>query len=147
MTVTSGDANARHLRLDELEQGQSWSETWAITNAEVDAFVELVEDRAPAHIESAHAQALGFPGIVVHGMLVAARYSRLLGMFLPGADTVLHSVELRMEAPVHLGDTLTYSVTVGRVINAVRSVRLDLEARNQHGDVVSRGGATCVFRG
>ena len=73
-------------------------------------------------------------------------YSRLLGMFLPGGNTVIHSVEMKMLAPAYVGDTLTYETKVVRIIEPVKSVQLELSAVNQNGVVVNKGTAICVFR-
>jgi acyl dehydratase len=132
--------------LEELFPGQTYEETVTITEDLLADFITLSRDRALAHVDSEHACKMGFKGQIVHGFLSCLPYSRILGMFLPGSDTVIHSLNMDMVSAVYVGDTLTYRVAVDRVLPAVRTVRLKLEARNGRGEVVNRGSTTCVFR-
>lgn len=134
------------LGIAEIEAGQSAQTVVTFTADLLEDFGSLSADRAPVHADDGHGRAMGFQGRIAHGFLVAMPYSRMLGMILPGANTVIHSVDLQMAAPVHVGDTVTYRVTVQKLIPSVRSVKLSLQAENQRGETVSRGSATCVFR-
>ena len=138
--------DSRRLRLSEIEVGQSERETVTITEEHLSRFIELSRDRALAHTDVEHARRMGFDRRVVHGFLVGLAYSRLLGMFLPGSNTVIHSVDMKMLAPVFVGDTLTYEAKVTRVLEPVRSVQLALSAVREGGEVVNKGSAICVFR-
>jgi 3-hydroxybutyryl-CoA dehydratase len=129
-----------------LHDGQSVTEAVTFDEALLGDFIRLSGDAAPVHTDTGHARALGFPARVVHGFLVSLPYSRLMGMQLPGPDTVIHSVHLDMVAPVFVGDTIVYTITVQRMAAAARAVVLALEGRNAQEVVVSRGTATCVFR-
>ena len=133
-------------RLEDLAEGQSVQEDVTITEESLEAFAALSGDRAPVHLDPAHARTMGFPDRIVHGFLVALPYSRLLGMRLPGGNTVIQKLGIDMLAPVRPGEVLTYSVVVQRIVPSVRAVILSLSATNADGDVVSRGSATCVFR-
>lgn len=145
-TISGSPEAARLLSLADLRNGASYQELIELTAERLEAFKSLSRDHAPIHVSPEHAGRLGFQGIVIHGFLVAVFYSRILGMFLPGGNTVLHSLDLKMLAPSYVGDTLTYRVTVKRVVPAVSTVHLSLEATNQDGIVVSVGSANCVFR-
>lgn len=132
--------------LADIAVGQSIETRTAFTEQLLGDFAVLSADHAPAHTDDVHARAMGFRERIAHGFLVGVPYSRMLGMQLPGPNTVIHSLELQMTAPVHIGDTVTYSVTVQKIIPSVRTVKLALQATNQQGETVSRGSATCVFR-
>lgn len=134
------------LRFEDLAEGRSYHEEVQITEDLLQAFVAVSGDHAPAHCVSEHAQRMGFPERIVHGLLVGLPYSRMLGMHLPGGNTVIQTLRLDMIAPVFVGDTLTYSVAVERIMPSVRAAILALGATNQRGERVSRGSATCVFR-
>ena len=110
------------------------------------SFIELSEDRALAHVDEAQAQKMGYKGKLAHGFLVALRFSRMLGMFLPGSNTVIHQFQFDALAPVYVGDTLDYTVKVDRVFPSVQTVRLELSVVNQAGQMVCRGKSTCMFR-
>jgi acyl dehydratase len=139
-------SEARLLSMEDLKEGQGWREKRVVTREFIQKFIDLTDDRALIHVDSDHAGAMGFDGCLVHGFLVASGYSRLLGMFLPGSNTVIHKVELDMMLPVYEDDMLEYQVKVERIVPAVRTVLLGLTTTNQHKKLVNRGKATCIFR-
>lgn len=142
----AAEGKARVLTISDVKDGDSWEESVCITQERLQQFIDLSADVALAHVDPNHARRMGFDRVLVHGFLVALPYSRILGMFLPGSMTVIHSIDLKMPAPVFVGDTITYRVEVTRVVAAVGSVLLGLTATNQDGVVVSQGKANCVFR-
>ena len=134
------------LDISEIVEGQEYSETVCLGADAVAAFIGITQDSAPVHTDLEHARRLGFPNLVVHGFLAAAPYSRLLGMFLPGGNSVIHNFQLDLVSPAYVGESLVYTVQVARVVPAVRTVLLRLSASKQDGTIVNRGQATCVFR-
>jgi 3-hydroxybutyryl-CoA dehydratase len=134
------------FEFEQISAGQSVVRTVTIDAGMVQAFADLTGDRAPVHLDSVHARALGYSGPIAHGMLVASMYSRLLGQELPGPNTVILKLALDMVKPVDIGETLDYKVAVARTVESMRAVSLDLSATNGRGEVVSRGSAVCVFR-
>ena len=118
-----------------------------IGEAELEAFVQLTGDTAPVHTDEAHAATLGYPGRIAHGLLIVSMYSKLLGLHVPGPNSVIFKLTAEMVKPVSVGDTLRYRVSVAGVNESVRAVTLALSASNQAGDIVNRGQAVCVFRG
>lgn len=139
-------SEARPLSIYEVHEGDTYTETIAITPERMEAFIAVSADRALAHVDAEHARSMGYERELVHGFLVALPYSRLLGMFLPGSNTVIHQIQFEALAPTYVGDTLTYEVRVARVVPAVKTVLLELSVRNAAGTIVNRGRSTCVFR-
>ena len=144
--MTSKDPKHYFLSIEDLKEGQSWQETIHITSNLVETFMSLTQDQAPVHMDQNHAMLMGYEKPVVHGLLVGTGYSKILGMFLPGSNTVIHKIILEMLRPVFINDFLTYKVTVSRIIPAVHSTLLDLSAINQNNQLVNKGSATCVFK-
>jgi 3-hydroxybutyryl-CoA dehydratase len=132
--------------LEELEEGMFHERRVVMTLETLAAFIHLSGDEAPLHVDGAHARSLGFNGTIIHGMLVGSFYSGMLGMALPGANTVIQQITQEMTAPVYVGDAVTYRVTVQRIIPSVQAVQMALRAVNQTGLEIGRGKATCVFR-
>lgn len=60
-----------------------------VTPEDVQKFSELSGDRAPLHTDHEFATMHGFAGTVVHGALLGAYVSQLVGMFLPGPFSVM----------------------------------------------------------
>lgn len=145
MTQNSA-SNARVPVITDLTEGQFHEERIKITAEMVNAFIALTGDAAPVHVDAGHAAALGYSGPLVHGFLVASCYSPLLGMYLPGGNTVIQKIALDMLEPVYANDLLLCRVEVKRIITAVRGVVMRLSATDDSGRVVNRGEATCIFR-
>ena len=140
------DSSSDAFAFVDLSEGQAIHDEMTFDENRILAFIQLSGDAAPVHTDRGHAREMGFSDRLVHGFFVALPYSRMMGMRLPGSNTVIQKMQVDMVAPVFVGDTLRYSVSVQRIFSAVRAVVLTLEARNQHDTVVSRGTATCIFR-
>jgi len=140
------NTNSRSLVFDDLKAGSSWKDSVKITSEMVRSFIDMTKDRALVHVDSDHAKKMGFDRCVVHGFLVGCGYSRILGMFLPGSNTVVHKAQLDMLLPVYVDDVIAYEVCVDKIITAVKAVQLRLSAVNQDGKVVNKGTAMCIFR-
>jgi 3-hydroxybutyryl-CoA dehydratase len=122
----------------DLTIGKSESFEVEVTAAMLDGFAAISGDYNPLHMDAAFAQASGYPGRVVFGMLTASFYSRLIGMHLPGKRALLHGIDVEFKAPVSIGDRLTVTGEIAYLNDAYR--RLEVKARivNQGGKVVSK---------
>ena len=144
--MTSKKAKPLFLSIRNLKEGQSCQETIHITDDMVKDFILLTQDQAAIHMDSDHANRMGVKKPVVHGLLVGNGYSKIMGMFLPGSNAILHKINFEMLHPVFVEDLLTYKVEVSRIILSVNSIILNLTATNQDGILVNRGSATSVFQ-
>ncbi|MFH1024901.1 MAG: MaoC/PaaZ C-terminal domain-containing protein [Planctomycetota bacterium] len=134
------------LRIEDLREGQTYSEKFEFSEKGLQAFINLSGDRAPAHVDDSHAKGMGYGGRIVHGLFVCMPYSRILGMFLPGGNTVIHQMQFDALAPVYVGDTVSYQVKIVRISVGAKTVVLELSAVRQDGGMVNRGRVTCTFR-
>ena len=132
--------------IEQITVGESYSEEVTLDAPTITRFVELTQDRAGIHINQGFSESKGFSGLVTHGFLLAARFSRILGMELPGENTVIGSVELNFHAPVYQGDTVRYTVKVTRVLMSLGTVALDLKIEKVDGTPCVAGKATCAFK-
>lgn len=128
----------------EISEGDRCSETLIVSDEMVKAFIKLSGDFAPIHCDEAFARGVNEQGRIVHGLLVSLRFSRLLGMFLPGALSIIHSIKFDYLRPVIVGDEITYSVMVTRLSEAARMAVLDLEARRGE-EICVKGIGQCVL--
>ena len=130
--------------MDRLQVGQTASFTKTVTEHDVYTFAGVTGDLNPAHIDESYAKDTIFHGRVAHGMLSAGLISAVIGMQLPGPGTIYLGQELSFRAPVHIGDTVTATVTV-RSVNPERN-RTELETicTNQDGVQVVTGTAKVI---
>lgn len=111
----------------------------AITEEMMAAFRRLSGDPNPLHTDEPFAQAHGFPGRVVYGMLTASLLSRFGGEYLPGERCLIQSVEIKFLHPVFVGDALEVRGVVAELHDSVRQAVLKVEIRSQRGERVLRG--------
>lgn len=128
-----------HYTLAEMTPGLTESFTVTVTEEMMQAFERLTGDCSPIHVNENYAQARGYGGRVVYGMLGASFFSTLAGVYLPGEHCLLHGVECKFARPVFIGDTLTVTGTVVNVSEAVAEAEIKAVITNQDGKKVTRG--------
>ena len=98
-------------------------------------------DHNPVHVDSDFAKASGLDDVIAHGMLIMAYSGRVLSQWVP--QQAILSFQTRFMAMTRIGDAITAR---GRVVEKLESegarrVRVEVETRNQHGEVKTTGSA------
>ena len=112
-----------------------------ITQEQLKAYSVAAADPNEIHLNEAVAKKSGLPGVIAHGMLsmafVAERALQHAREYAPGLKLV--SVQSRFKAMTFLGDV----ISVGGVVKeqAPSVLVLDLQCRNQKGEVTTLGSA------
>jgi acyl dehydratase len=116
-----------------------------ITRTTLALYAGASGDTNPVHIDLDAAHAAGFDDVFAHGMLVMAYMARAITGAVPPHR--LRSFTSRFVAITHLGDVLTCSGDGGQPFeeNGERRVAIDLQMKNQHGEVKLLGRAVCAF--
>lgn len=91
----------------EIAVGLKHSFDVVITEKMQDNFREITGDINPLHEEDEFAISKGFQAKVVFGMLTASFYSTLAGVYIPGKNSLIHSVEVKFMKPTFVNDQLT----------------------------------------
>ena len=123
---------------EELTVGQTEAFERRISADMLTEFCRISGDVNPLHTEDAFAQAHGFSGRVVYGMLTASFYSCLAGVYLPGQNCLLQGIKIDFCKPVFVGDRLTVKGEIIEKNDSVRQVVLKAWIVNQDGKKVSR---------
>jgi 3-oxoacyl-[acyl-carrier protein] reductase len=129
----------------QLAEGDTERWRHTVTAADIAAFSELSGDDKPLHMEPAFAQVHGFRDRVVHGMLLGAYLSRVVGTALPGPGVIWLSQNTRFVQAVYPGDEIEVVVTVVHKSEALRTVALDTTILNQRGEKVLTGDAKMMM--
>lgn len=141
MIVTDGTlAQALPLSADAVVE-----QDVTFTAADLDAFARLSGDRAAVHFDQAFATSRGFSGRIVHGLLIGSRFSRLMGMFLPGEESIIQSLTLQYRRPITIDTPVRFRIELDRFVESVGAVVLKLSASSD-GEVAAEGRAQCVLR-
>lgn len=112
-----------------------------ISQEMLSAYAKASGDTNRIHLEEETARQMGLPGVIAHGMLIAAFIAERARRF-GQEQRELHSrpisrIQLRFQAMTLLGD----QVSIGGVIERVSSdgVSIVLRARNRRGEIVATG--------
>ena len=115
---------ARELRFDDINVGDSASVEHRVSEKDVAAFAEVSGDRSPLHVDETYASATPLGKRVVHGMLLGAFVSQLIGMQLPGRRALILTTTLEFKKPVHIEDLIRVEGTVVRTSAATRIIEV-----------------------
>jgi 3-hydroxybutyryl-CoA dehydratase len=129
------------LAYEDIKVGDEASLTRTITEVHIVNYAGLTGDMNPVHVDAEHAAQSMFGERIAHGMLVAGLISAVLGMQLPGPNSIYLGQDLSFTAPVKIGDTVKVTVTVTEKRDDKRIIKLRTTATNQRGELVLDGTA------
>lgn len=137
----------RELTYEEIEIGDSAAFSKTIAEIDIYQFAGITGDFNPMHVDKEYAGTTFFKERIAHGMLTASFISTVLGMKLPGPNTIYLEQTVRFLAPVKIGDTICARVEVIEKIDAKKQIRLRTTVTNQHGKTVVDGEALVMKKG
>ena len=126
-------------RFDEIQIGLKESFEATIIDHQLMLFEQITGDCNPLHNSETFAKEKGFSGKVAYGMLTASFLSTLAGVYLPGEDSLIHSVEVKFTKPVLAGDTITITGEVKERNEHFPVFTMNVTMVNQRGEKVLRG--------
>jgi len=135
--------NIAEYTIDEIEIGLEKSFEVKLTQKLIDDFAQLSGDYNPLHTNKNFAKSKNFKTVVCHGMLLASFFSRLVGMYLPGKDSLYFSQSLNFLKPAFVDDIVTVS---GKVISksiSTKIITLNMTIKNLENELLS--GEAKVF--
>lgn len=151
--VIPGGTAGRPLFLEDLAEGQVYESAGrTITEADVVAFAGVSGDWNQIHTNVEYARETPYGQRVVYGLLTLSVMTGLLdrtGLF-SGTTIAMLGVDWRFAAPVFIGDTLSFRLTIKGVRRISRGdrgvVQRHFELRNQRGDTVGEGRLDAMVR-
>lgn len=122
--------------------GQNASVSKTISESDVYLFAGITGDLNPIHVNKIAAENSIFKGRIVHGILVAGLISNVIGMHFPGPGTIYMQQDIKFLLPVKIGDTITATVVLDKIINSEKGIlELLTEVYKQSGEKVITGKA------
>lgn len=106
-------------------------------------FAELSGDFNPLHTEEAFARAKGFQGRVVYGALLLAKVSELIGMRLPGKDSIWARVDFEFLKPLYVNQAAVLEARVASFSVSTGLLELALSVQRD-GKRIAKGRAEVV---
>jgi 3-hydroxybutyryl-CoA dehydratase len=119
------------FEIEDLAQGKEFSFEKKISSSDVDMFARLTGDNSPIHMEDSFAQKRGFKSRVVHGGLLVGCISQLVGVYFPGENSVIQTLDIKFSHPAYIGDILKIYSIIDQVSESMRTIILKLTITNQ----------------
>lgn len=116
------------LKINEIKKGDQASFNVKVSKKLVDSFAKLTKDYNPLHTNPGYAKQTKFGRRVAHGMLVSSFFSTLIGMYLPGRDSLIVKQEIKYLKPVFIGDDLKIIGVVNNINKNTRLIEIDIRA-------------------
>jgi 3-hydroxybutyryl-CoA dehydratase len=136
---------SRFLDIQSIQIGDKVSQKVAFTTKLIDGFSVTANDNALIHTNNEFALSVGLEAPIIQGLCVTSRFSRLIGMYLPGEGSLVESLTFKFRKPLYLGSTVNFHVEVIRILTVVRVIKLSLIAEID-GVLHVEGGAQCLMR-
>lgn len=131
---------------ESIEIGESKQFVVTIEESYVDNFANLSGDHNPLHMSEEYAKTTNFSKRVCHGMLIASFLSRLVGMYIPGRNSLYFSQTLNFRAPCFIGDRITVKGEVTEKHQTTKIITMKTTVTNQNGKVIIDGLAKVIVR-
>lgn len=128
-------------RYDKVQVGDALPalELSPISRTTLALFAGASGDHNPIHIDTDFARKAGMPDVFAHGMLGMAWLGRLLTNWAP--QYRLRRFDVRFQGITHLANAISCTGRVVEKRDADRSVRVEVQSSNQHGQTKIAGDA------
>lgn len=116
-----------------------------ITETDVRLFAEISGDINPIHLDETYAAKTRFGKRIVHGALLAAFISNIIGNQIPGHGSIYLSSNFKFRAPTFIGDTVTTTATITSIRPDKPIYTLECICTNQHKEVLCQGESVVLY--
>ena len=138
--------NFSELTFDQIDIGLTKEIDVIITQSLVDDFAKISGDYSPIHMNEEFAKSTKFGRKIVHGMLLASLFSRMVGMYLPGKYALYSSQTLEFHNPCFVGDKITVSSIVNDKSESTKIIKIESKITNEKKDILLYGEGRIIVR-
>ena len=131
---------------EDLFVGQKANFLKKIDDELMNNFAKLSGDFNPLHMDEEYASTTNFGKRVCHGMLLASFFSQLVGMYLPGKNSLYFSKTLNFRNPCFVDDNITIEGEIIEKKSNMKLITLKTIIHNQTGTCLIDGIAKVIVR-
>lgn len=84
-----------------IEIGATWDHIFQFSQEDVIAFAKVTGDTNPLHLDAEYAATTAFKKPIIHGMLGACVFSKVLGTIFPGPNSIYLAQTLEFLKPMY----------------------------------------------
>jgi len=97
-----------------METGDNYQLEFRFTQNQVEDFARLTGDSNPLHLDPDYASRTLFKKPIIHGVLGASIFSKIMGTLFPGEGTIYLSQQLEFKRPMYVDTTYKALVQVNQ---------------------------------
>ena len=131
---------------EDLFIGQKANFLKKIDETLVNDFAKISGDFNPLHMNKEYASTTNFGKRVCHGMLLTSFFSQLVGMYLPGKNSLYFSQTLNFRNPCFIDDTITIDGEIIEKKSNMKLITIKTTIHNQTGICLIDGVAKVIVR-
>ena len=131
---------------EELFVGQKANFFKKIGSTLVNDFAKISGDFNPLHMNDEYASTTNFGKRVCHGMLLASFFSQLIGMYLPGKNSLYFSQTLNFRNPCFIDDNITIEGEIIEKKSNIKLITIKTTIHNQDGECLIDGIGKVIVR-
>lgn len=111
---------------NDISIGKTFEFEHFLSAADINLYAKLIGDFNPLHVDANYAQNTIYKGKISHGMLGASLFSTLLGMYCPGKDSIILSINIKFKKPILPNTTLRIYGEVTKKVDALKILQVKL---------------------
>ncbi len=131
---------------DDLFVGQKITFLKKINESLLNDFAKISGDFNPLHMNKEYAMTTNFGKRVCHGMLLASFFSQLVGMYLPGKNSLYFSQTLNFRNPCFIDDEIIIGGEIIEKKSSIKLITMKTTIHNQTGKCLVDGIAKVLVR-
>ena len=131
---------------ENLFVGQKANFLKKIDEALVNDFAKISGDFNPLHMNEEYASTTNFGKRVCHGMLLTSFFSQLVGMYLPGRNSLYFSQTLNFRNPCFIDDSVTIEGEIIEKKSNMKLITIKTTIHNETGKCLIDGIAKVIVR-
>jgi len=128
-----------------MEQGQSYIEVFSFSQDDVVKFAQISGDHNPLHLDEEYASKTMFGKPIIHGVLGASIFSKILGMKFPGEGTIYLKQEMNFKRPMYAGIQYEAVLTVKEVNKERHSAVIETKVKEKESGKVNLIGEASIM--
>lgn len=134
------------MLIEDIVPGKRAAFDFTISEDDMQKFADLSGDHNPLHTDKDFALRKGYPSAVVYGALIVAKISKLIGMHLPGRDSVWATLAIQFHHPLFVGVPACVEGEIISMSDSTRMTEIKLTVRTKL-ELIAKGKAEVLLVG
>ena len=122
---------------EEIQLNKVFSFKKKFSREDVLNFAELSGDINPLHIDSEFGKKSIFGRNIVHGMLISSLFSKVIGVYCPGENSLYLSQSLEFRKPLFFNEEIEVRAKIIKKISSIKVIEMKMEILRQKEKLVS----------